>query len=156
MGTECPTRSPTHKTFLPTSPAPQASPWWLPGSSVPTGDMPTGSNMKAPLGWGVQVFILKSFRLARTSPWQLCCQEYSHCRDPPQAALSPSLAPARRLRPVPIQGVVALLQFIRGYQGHGQEGDNEDLLHKGQKGVSHGSHGLRVGHMERHSSTPPM
>lgn len=63
------TRGPAQKP-LPSHPAPTSkpSPFWFLGSSVSVGDMPTGSNMKAPLGWAVHVFILKSFRLARTSP----------------------------------------------------------------------------------------
>ena len=55
------------------------------------GDMPTGSNMKAPLGWGVHVFILKSFRLARTSPRQLCWQKHRCYSDPSPA--HPTLHP---------------------------------------------------------------
>lgn len=48
---------------------------------------------------------------------------------PRQASPTPT-----SLRPVPVQGALILLHLIRGYQGHGQEGDNEDLLHRGREG----------------------
>lgn len=52
----------------PTSPPPESSPFGFHGCRASMRDTPSGSNRNVPLGCGVHVFTLKSFRLARTSP----------------------------------------------------------------------------------------
>lgn len=50
------------------SPPTEFSPFGFRGCRASMRDTPTGSNRNVPLGCGVHVFTLKSFRLARTSP----------------------------------------------------------------------------------------